>query len=123
MAKKVKKAGDEELLDIVVKGMQELKATNIVVMDLREIESAMTDYFVIASGNSSTHVEAIANSVERFTEENMDESPRRVEGKRNAKWVLMDYFTVIVHVFDEETREFYSLEQLWGDAKFKYIED
>ncbi|MEY2938215.1 MAG: hypothetical protein RL062_804 [Bacteroidota bacterium] len=123
MAKKVKKAGDEELLDIVVKGMQELKATNIVVMDLRELESAMTDYFVIASGNSSTHVEAIANSVERFTEENMDESPRRVEGKRNAKWVLMDYFTVIVHVFDEETREFYSLEQLWGDAKFKYIED
>jgi ribosome-associated protein len=123
MAKKVKKAGDEELLDIVVQGMQELKATNIVVMDLRELESAMTDYFVIASGNSSTHVEAIANSVERFTEENMDESPRRVEGKRNAKWVLMDYFTVIVHVFDEETREFYSLEQLWGDAKFKYIED
>ncbi len=123
MAKKVKKAGDEELLEIVVQGMQELKATNIVVMDLRELESAMTDYFVIASGNSSTHVEAIANSVERFTEENLDESPRRVEGKRNAKWVLMDYFTVIVHVFDEETREFYSLEQLWGDAKFKYIED
>ena len=86
MAKKVKKAGEEQLLDIVVQGMQELKAKNIVILDLRKLESAMADYFVIASGSSSTHVEAIANSVEKFTEENLDESPRRIEGKRNGKW-------------------------------------
>ncbi|MEY3598190.1 MAG: ribosome silencing factor [Bacteroidota bacterium] len=123
MAKKVKKAGEEQLLDIVVQGMQELKAKNIVILDLRKLESAMADYFVIASGSSSTHVEAIANSVEKFTEELMDESPRRVEGKRNGKWVLMDYFNTIVHVFDEETRDFYSLEQLWGDGEITRIQE
>jgi ribosome-associated protein len=123
MAKKVKKAGEEQLLDIVVQGMQELKAKNIVILDLRKLESAMADYFVIASGSSSTHVEAIANSVEKFTEENLDESPRRIEGKRNGKWVLMDYFNTIVHVFDEETRDFYAIEQLWGDGAFTRIQD
>ncbi|MEN9394531.1 MAG: ribosome silencing factor [Bacteroidota bacterium] len=123
MAKKVKKAGEEQLLDIVVQGMQELKAKNIVILDLRKLESAMADYFVIASGSSSTHVEAIANSVEKFTEENLDESPRRIEGKRNGKWVLMDYFNTIVHVFDEETRDFYAIEQLWGDGEFTRIQD
>jgi ribosome-associated protein len=123
MAKKVKKAGDEQLIDVIVQGMQEVKATNIVVMDLREIESAVANYFVIATGNSSTQVEAISNSVDRFTEENLDDSPRRIEGKRNAKWILMDYFTVLVHIFDEETRAFYNLEQLWGDAKFTRIEE
>lgn len=123
MAKKVKKAGDEQFLDIVVQGMQELKAKNIVILDLRSIESAMADYFVIASGSSSTHVEAIANSVEKFTEEHLNDSPRRIEGKRNAKWVLMDYFNTIVHIFDEETRDFYALEQLWGDGQATRIED
>ena len=123
MAKKVKKAGDEQLIDVIVEGMKEVKATNIVIMDLRDIESAVANYFVIATGNSSTQVEAISNSVDRFTEEHLDDSPRRIEGKRNAKWILMDYFTVLVHLFDEETRTFYNLEQLWGDAKFKRIEE
>ncbi len=123
MAKKVKKAGDEQLIDVIVEGMKEVKATNILIMDLRDIESAVANYFVIATGNSSTQVEAISNSVDRFTEEHLDDSPRRIEGKRNAKWILMDYFTVLVHIFDEETRTFYNLEQLWGDAKFKRIEE
>ena len=123
MAKKVKKAGDEQLIDVIVDGMKEVKATNIVIMDLRDIESAVANYFVIATGNSSTQVEAISNSVDRFTEEHLDDSPRRIEGKRNAKWILMDYFTVLVHIFDEETRTFYNLEQLWGDAKFTRIEE
>ncbi len=123
MAKKVKKAGDEQLIDVIVQGMQEVKASNIVVMDLRDIESAVANYFVIATGNSSTQVEAISNSVDRFTEEHLDDSPRRIEGKRNAKWILMDYFTVLVHIFDEETRTFYNLEQLRGDAKFTRIEE
>jgi ribosome-associated protein len=83
----------------------------------------VANYFVIATGNSSTQVEAISNSVDRFTEEHLDDSPRRIEGKRNAKWILMDYFTVLVHLFDEETRTFYNLEQLWGDAKFTRIEE
>ena len=123
MAKKIKKVEEKELLEVIIEGMQELKAKNIVVMDLRAINSSVADYFVIATGTSSTQVEGICNSVEKFTEDLLEESPRRIEGKRNAKWILMDYFNIIVHIFDEETRAFYSLEQLWGDATIKEIND
>jgi ribosome-associated protein len=123
MAKKIKKAEERELLDVIVEGMQELKAQSITVMDLRDLNSSVADYFVIATGTSSTQVEGICNSVEKFTEEVLNESPRRIEGKRNAKWILMDYFNIIVHIFDEETRDFYALEQLWGDAKTTQIKD
>jgi ribosome-associated protein len=123
MAKKIKKVEKKELLEVIIEGMQELKAKNIVVMDLRAINSSVADYFVIATGTSSTQVEGICNSVEKFTEDVLTESPRRIEGKRNAKWILMDYFNIIVHIFDEETRAFYSLEQLWGDATIKEIND
>ncbi len=123
MAKKIKKVEKKELLEVIIEGMQELKAKNIVVMDLRAINSSVADYFVIATGTSSTQVEGICNSVEKFTEDLLAESPRRIEGKRNAKWILMDYFNIIVHIFDEETRAFYSLEQLWGDATIKEIND
>jgi ribosome-associated protein len=123
MAKKIKKVEKKELLEVIIEGMQELKAKNIVVMDLRAINSSVADYFVIATGTSSTQVEGICNSVEKFTEDVLAESPRRIEGKRNAKWILMDYFNIIVHIFDEETRAFYSLEQLWGDATIKEIYD
>jgi len=123
MAKKIKKVEKRELLEVIIEGMQELKAKNIVVMDLRAINSSVADYFVIATGTSSTQVEGICNSVEKFTEDVLTESPRRIEGKRNAKWILMDYFNIIVHIFDEETRAFYSLEQLWGDATIKEIND
>ena len=123
MAKKIKKVEKKELLEVIIEGMQELKAKNIVVMDLRAINSSVADYFVIATGTSSTQVEGICNSVEKFTEDLLEESPRRIEGKRNAKWILMDYFNIIVHIFDEETRAFYSLEQLWGDATIKEIND
>ena len=123
MAKKIKKVEKKELLEVIIEGMQELKAKNIVVMDLRAINSSVADYFVIATGTSSTQVEGICNSVEKFTEDVLAESPRRIEGKRNAKWILMDYFNIIVHIFDEETRAFYSLEQLWGDATITEIND
>ena len=123
MAKKIKKVEKKELLEVIIEGMQELKAKNSVVMDLRAINSSVADYFVIATGTSSTQVEGICNSVEKFTEDLLAESPRRIEGKRNAKWILMDYFNIIVHIFDEETRAFYSLEQLWGDATIKEIND
>lgn len=123
MAKKIKKVEQKDLLDVIMEGMQELKAKNIVVMDLREVQNSVADYFVIATGTSSTQVEGICNSVDKCTEEVLMESPRRIEGKRNAKWILMDYFNIIVHIFDEETRSFYAIEQLWGDAKIKEIQD
>jgi ribosome-associated protein len=113
----------EELSQLVVKGMQERKATNIVVMDMRNVKNAFTDYFVVASGTSDTQVEAIAESVDKEVWEATRNHPRSTEGKANREWILVDYYDVIVHVFKKDRREFYKLEELWGDAEFTYIEE
>ena len=106
----------KELCDCIVEGMQENKAKNIVVLDLREIESAVTDFFVICSGDSSTQVDGIGSSVVRHTRKQLKEKPFNVEGKTNKEWVLLDYVSVVAHIFYRETREFYDLEELWADA-------
>ncbi len=113
----------EELSQLVVKGMQERKATNIVVMDMRKVKNAFTDYFVVASGTSDTQVEAIAESVDKEVWEATRNNPRSTEGKANREWILVDYYDVIVHVFKKDRREYYKLEELWGDAEFTYIEE
>jgi len=112
-----------ELSQLVVKGMQERKATNIVVMDMRNVKNAFTDYFVVASGTSDTQVEAIAEAVDKEVWEATRNNPRSTEGKANREWILVDYYDVIVHVFKKDRREFYKLEELWGDAEFTYIEE
>lgn len=119
-----KKKGDEEstvLCNTIVEGMQENKAMDIVVLDLRKIEHAVCDYFVICTGESSTQVEGISSSVERFTRKRLKEKPFSVEGKSNKEWVLLDYVSVVAHVFYRKTREFYDLEDLWADAERKDI--
>jgi ribosome-associated protein len=83
----------------------------------------MTDYFVVCHGSSSTQVEAIARSVEKETLLNLGEKPFHVEGKQNSQWILMDYFNVVVHIFNETTRNYYSLEELWADADFTRYEE
>ena len=113
----------EELSQLVVKGMQERKATNIVVMDMRNVKNAFTYYFVVASGTSDTQVEAIAESVDKEVWEATRNNPRSTEGKANREWILVDYYDVIVHVFKKDRREFYKLEELWGDAEFTYVEE
>ena len=118
-----KNISSEELSQLVVKGMQERKATNIVVMDMRKVKNAFTDYFVVSSGNSDTQVEAIAESVDKEVWQATGTNPRSTEGKANREWILVDYYDVIVHVFKKDRREFYKLEELWGDAEFTYIEE
>jgi ribosome-associated protein len=105
-----------KLVDAVVKGIQEVKGRDIVHLDLRDITHAVTEHFVICNGGSDRQVQAISESVKKFTKELMDEKPWHVEGKENADWVLMDYVDVVVHIFNQEKREFYGLENLWGDA-------
>jgi len=104
------------LCDAIVEGMQENKAKDIVVLDLREIHNAVCDYFVICSGDSSTQVDGISSSVLRHTRKELSEKPYSVEGKSNREWVLLDYVSVVAHVFYKETRTFYELEDLWADA-------
>ena len=107
----------EQLSKVVVKGMQEMKAEDIIVMDLRSVKNAVADFFVICSGNSDTHIDAIAESVDHEVNKTDGQNPWHREGHNNKIWVLLDYVDVVVHVFNHENREFYGLESLWGDAK------
>jgi ribosome-associated protein len=107
----------EELSKVIVKGMEEKKASDIVVMDLRDVKNSVTDFFVICSGNSDTQIEAISTSIEDEVYKINKERPWRSEGKNNREWILIDYADVVAHVFLKDKREFYGLEELWGDAK------
>lgn len=106
----------DALVDSIVDGIQDKKGQNIVVLDMRKAESSICDYFVICEGNSSTHVDSIADAVEDKVREQIGEKPLHDEGRRNAIWVLLDYHSAIVHIFQHDAREFYSLETLWNDA-------
>ena len=113
------KAKDEGriLADSVVNGMLEKKGQNVRLLDLRGIENAVCDYFIICEGGSNTQVEAIAESVEEIVKKETGQRPYRSEGWENALWILIDYINVVVHVFERETRYFYNLESLWADAE------
>ena len=116
MAKKRKGASSEKLSEAIVKGMQEKKATDIVVMDLRKVRNAVADFFVICSGNSDKQLDAIADSVDEEVFKALKENPWHTEGKNNKEWMLLDYIDVVAHVFRKDRRDFYALERLWGDA-------
>lgn len=124
MAKKIIKSTDmpsTELSKIVVKGMQEKKGQDIVVMDLRKVKNAFTDYFVICSGGSDTQIDAIGESIDFEVFKALNENPFHKEGKENKEWILLDYVNVVAHVFKKEKRDFFRLEELWGDAEITTI--
>ncbi len=121
----MKKKSDETdvLLENVIKGIFEKKGQNVLRIDLMKLENRITDYFVICHASSGTQVSAISDSVEDTVRINTGEKPLHVEGLDNCFWVLLDYGNVIVHVFLEEYRKFYSLESLWADAAIEALED
>lgn len=110
------------LVDTIITGIENVKGEEIVVMDLTEIENAITEYFIICTANSTTQANAISSSVERLVRNEIKERPWHVEGIGNNQWILLDYVSVVVHVFLKETREYYDIENLWGDAKITKIE-
>jgi ribosome-associated protein len=112
----------ETLCNMIVKGMQEKKAQDIVVMDMRKVKSAIVDFFIICSGTSDTQIDAIATSIEEEVYKNLQENPWHQEGKQNKEWILLDYVDVVAHVFKKSKREYFALEELWGDAQIKHIE-
>lgn len=117
MAKKKTLIDHSEMLSkCIVEGMQENKAKDIVVLDLRGLESRVCDFFVICSGESSTQVDGITNAITRFTRKAIKEKPWHIEGQRNSEWVLLDYIDVVAHVFYKDARNFYEIEELWADA-------
>ena len=114
---------DEVLLGSIIKGVFGKKGQNVLKIDLRKLENRITDYFVICHATSGTQVSAICDSVEDTVRKGTGEKPLHLEGLDNCFWVLLDYGNVIVHVFLEEYRNFYSLESLWADAAIEAMED
>ena len=115
--------GTEVLVGSVVKGIFEKKGQDVLKIDLRKLENRITDYFIICHANSGTQVDSISYSVEDTVRKETGEKPLHREGLENCFWVLIDYGNVIVHVFLEEYRNFYSLESLWADANIVKLDD
>ena len=121
MAKDTKKAN--MLAEIIVKGMQDKKAKNIVKIDLSEINEAAADFFVVCHGDSDRQVKAIADNIEDEARDSIKERPIHREGEGTARWILLDYGDVVAHVFQGEVRDFYEIEDLWHDGKFTSYQD
>ncbi|WP_019671354.1 ribosome silencing factor [Eudoraea adriatica] len=117
-----RKASADELITLILEGIEEVKGLEINVLDLREIENTVCDYFIICNGTSNTHVNAIVNSIQKTVSKAIKDKPWHVEGSENSEWVLLDYVNVVVHVFQKHIREFYDVEGLWGDAKVTLVE-
>ena len=120
MAKKT--INNDVLLANIIKGIEEVKGNDIDILDLREIDTAVCDYFIICNGTSNTQVNAIVNSIQKTVSKELKDKPWHVEGTDNGEWVLMDYVNIVVHVFQKQIREFYNIEGLWGDAKITSIQ-
>lgn len=105
------------LSELAVLGIQEKKGEDIVRLDLKNIHTSVADYFIVCSANSGTQVKAIADSIEKEIYQNTQTDPRHKEGFENADWIILDYFDVVVHIFKTEKRQFYGIEELWGDAE------
>ncbi|SRR5690554_5285812 len=121
MTKRQAPIDSKELATIAIEEIDNRKGEDILLMDLREVDGAITDFFVICSANSTTQVGAIKDAIERKLRTNAGEKPWHIEGTSQLEWVLMDYVNVVIHIFLPERRDFYNLEELWADAKIKEI--
>ncbi len=130
MEKKVKKKREkmeefssEQIAQLVVHGMQEIKGIDVVLMDMRSIKTAVCDFFVVCSGNTENQLDAIADSIENEIHKATGINPWHREGREAKEWLLLDYVDVVAHIFKKDKRDFYQLEELWGDAEFTEFED
>ncbi|MEQ8217542.1 MAG: ribosome silencing factor [Arenibacter sp.] len=117
-----RKSSADELIALILSGIEEVKGHDINLLDLRDIENTVCDYFIICNGTSNTHVNAIVGSIQKTVSKAIQDKPWHVEGSDNAEWVLMDYVNVVVHVFQKQVRQYYDIEGLWGDAKVTSVE-
>jgi ribosome-associated protein len=107
----------EQKRELIMEAIQEKKGHQIVSIDLSEVENSICECFIICHGESNTQVSAIVDSIEKKLKEESGIRAHHVEGLKNSQWVLMDFFDILVHVFQEEYRSFYRLEELWADGK------
>ncbi|GAB4161895.1 MAG: ribosome silencing factor [Winogradskyella sp.] len=116
------KTSADQLITTIIAGIEEVKGKEITILDLRDIENTVCDYFIVCEGTSNTQVNAIVNSIQKLVSKTTKDKPWHIEGTDNAEWVLMDYVNVVVHIFQKHIREYYDIESLWGDAKMTQIE-
>jgi ribosome-associated protein len=107
---------NSKLIKTIINAIQEKKGENIISLDLRKVNEAVADFFIICEAGNQPQVRAISEFVEQKIKEKCNESPYRHEGMKNLQWVLIDYVNVVVHVMLEETRKFYKLEEMWSDG-------
>ncbi|MCT4616441.1 MAG: ribosome silencing factor [Marinifilaceae bacterium] len=112
----------EKLAQSIIEGLQDRKAVDIVKIDLRKIDGAVSKFFIVCNGTSSTHTMAVSDSVEEYVRQDIGEKVWRKQGTENAFWIILDYGDVVVHIFQEEYRDYYQLESLWGDAEITKID-
>ena len=110
-----------QLADVIIEAIKEKKGSEIVLLNLKEIPNSVCDYFIVCSGDSSTQVSAIANSIDFEVKKVLNEDAWHKEGFQNSEWILLDYVTVVVQVFQPEARNFYRIEKLWSDAEIKVV--
>lgn len=111
------------LIEKIIEAIQDTKGEDIKLLDLTKIENSAADYFIICSANSNTQVNAIAGNIEKKVRNELKNRPWHVEGAENAMWILVDYISVVVHIFQKHIREFYDLEDLWSDAQITSIDE
>lgn len=116
-----KNTNPDQLISTVIAGIEDIKGKEITILDLRELENTVCDYFIICEGTSNTQVNALVNSIQKKVSKELKDNPWHVEGSDNAEWVLIDYVNVVVHVFQKHIRAYYDIESLWGDAKITQI--
>ncbi|MGA0374500.1 MAG: ribosome silencing factor [Flavobacteriaceae bacterium] len=108
---------EDALISNIILGIDNVKGLDVSLLDLRDIENTFCSYFVVCTGSSNTHVNAIVSAIQKTVSKELKEKPFHTEGNDNAEWVLIDYINVVVHVFQKQIREYYNIEGLWGDAK------
>ena len=114
---------NKEIIPEIIEALQDKKGTDIRILDLSEVDGASASSFIIATGKSTSQVSALADSVRERVQKETGEKPVNYDGYRNSQWIIIDYGNIMVHVFLPDTREFYSLEDLWSDAETNIIPD
>ena len=111
------KYSSKGLIANIIKSIEEVKGEEVVLIDMKKIDNSPCDYFIICDGSSNTQVNAIVSKIKKNVSKLLSEKPLNIEGLENCKWVLIDYIDIVVHVFQKEIRQYYNIENLWGDAK------
>jgi ribosome-associated protein len=118
---RIKKETKFDLVTAIVEGMQDKKAQDISVLNLKKTGSAVASYFILCTGQATTQIEAIAEGIMEAADKKSGQRPWRKEGFTNREWILIDYVDVVVHIFHRDKRELYALDTLWGDAEITHF--